>query len=457
MEAGGDSVLICRVGREDVALPAAGVAEIVRMPDCTRVPNGPPALLGLANLRGAVLPVMSLARLLGIEPGPAGAASRVVVLAGGHKAGLLVDAVATLSRAGERQTLDLHDLLARAFSAHRPRIKPQHGAEGPATAGPAAPRDVLALILLHLANQDYALRLDCVAAVMRVPAALAAVPHTDGAMLGAVAFRGAVLPVVSLRVLLGLEAAAAGPAARILVVNGDGFQAGLLADAVGGALNVPANAIDPVPPVLLRGAAEAQVDGICRLDGGRRLVCLLSSARLFDAATTARLRSRQTDAVPAPSGSEGPEAEFVAFQLGDERYGLPVSAVEGVVRLPELAAMPNGPDFVAGIMNLRGRAIPVIDGSRRFGTPVRNDRSRRVIVLAAAGVLAGFAVDAVSDVLRVPVSELQAAPDVTGGAAVFDRVAIRRGGQMILLVSVEELLRQAGRDILATLARAAAS
>ena len=144
------------------------------------------------------------------------------------------------------------------------------------------------LIGFRLAAQDYALALREVAEVLRVPTHFAEVPRTDDAMLGVIAFRDGLLPVVSLHTLLGLpdppaSNAALGQDARIVVTDFDGMPIGLLVDRVSGLLAVPAGTIDPVPPVLLRGG-EAQIEGICRLRDGR-LVALLSPGRLFDPAT----------------------------------------------------------------------------------------------------------------------------------------------------------------------------
>ena len=446
--------LVCRVGTGTVALLAADVAEVVRVPGCTRLPNAPPSLVGVANLRGAVLPVVSLARLLGQagSPGPPGPAARVVVMAGPEPAGLLVDAVEVLSRDGV-QAIDPQPLLARHFPP-RGRRAGTNAAAVP-TVAPTAAAAGLALIALRLAGQEYAIPLTEVAEITRVPAALAALPQMDGTMLGVAAIRGASLPVASLRALLGLPACAPGPAARILVLHG--MPVAVLADSVGGTLAVPADAVDPVPPVLRRGTGEAKVQGIIRMDGGRRLVCLLSAAHLFHNVGWDVLH------IPPPHarlvGCEGhptlrvgardvatPAVQFVVFQLGGEQYGLPVTVVDSVLRRPALTRVPGAPEFVAGVMNLRGRAVPVIDLSKRFGAPGRG--SRRVMVVTVAGVQAGFAVDAVTDVLSVPDTALGAAP-AFGDTPLFDRVAFERGGQAILLISAATLLQQAERDMLA--------
>jgi purine-binding chemotaxis protein CheW len=463
-----DSLLTFMVAGEAMAMAAAEVAEVARVPPCTRIPNAPASLCGVAQLRGRVVPVVSLAALLGHgtgqgEAAPKGAGARLLVLAGGAPIGLVVDAVAALGPDSAARRLDAHALLDREFSGLR-RYAASRVPAMPADAAATlvAAQDRLALVGLRLGAQDYGLPMDGVDRVMRPPAQLTRVPQSDSAMLGTMALDGGLLPVVSLAVLLGLPPSGASQAsARVLVAEVEGERVGLMVERVTGTLAVPRSMIDAVPPLLMRGAAEAQIEAICRLEDGRRLVCLLSTERLFDARTTARIRSsgqQETARMPDPEAADGAGETFVIFRLGDEADGLPISAVHEVARHPEsLARVPDAPDFVAGLMSLRGRAIPVIDTARRFGAPRGQERSRRVIVISVGGMMAGLAVDAVSDVRRFAAAALQPAPDVEAGAAVFDRIAVQSADRMILLISPRGVIEAAERDLLAALAQAAQS
>jgi purine-binding chemotaxis protein CheW len=463
---GDDSLLTFTVAGQAMAMAAAELAEVARVPPCTRIPNAPASLFGVANVRGRVMPVISLAALLGEDAGQSaaasgGAAARLLVLAGGAPVGLVVDAVASLGRGEAARRLDPRALLARDYAVLR-----RHAAV-PVPAMPMRPEiepegaeDRLALVALRLGAQDYALPLDQVDRVMRPPDALTQVPHRDDAMLGTIAFEGGLLPVVSLAVLLGLPPSdAAEGSARILVASLAGQRVGLLVDRVTGTITVRRDRIDAVPALLTRGAAEAQIQGICRLDGGQRLVCLLSTANLFDARTTDMIRSndqKEPLRMPAAADAAGAREAFVIFRLGEEAYGLPIAAVHEVARYPEhLARVPDAPDFVAGIMSLRGRAVPVIDTARRFGAAVGDHRSRRVIVVSTGGVTAGLAVDAVTDVLSFPAEALQPAPEFQADATIFDRIAVRSADRMILLISPKAVIEAAERDLLAALAQAA--
>jgi purine-binding chemotaxis protein CheW len=462
-----DSLLTFMVAGQAMAMAATEVAEVGRVPACTRIPNAPPSLFGIANLRGRVVPVISLASLLGQgTPSGMGAArvagARLLVLAG-TPVGLVVDAVTSLGRGSAARRLDPRALLEREFSALRRTVAspmPVSVLPSDADGDREASADRLALVSLKQGAQEYALPLDQVDRVMRPPGAVTRVPQSDDAMLGTIALDGGLLPVVSLAVLLGLPTWDVPPAsARILVVTVAGGRVGLLVERVSGTITVPRDSIDPVPPLLTRRTAEARIEGICRLAGGQRLVCLLSTARLFDAETMALIRlTGQQEPAPMgdPHASTGSRESFVIFRLGEEAYGLPIAAVHEVARYPEsLARIPDAPEFVAGIMSLRGRAVPVIDTARRFGALPGHGRSRRVIVVSAGGVTAGLAVDAVTDVMSFPTEALQPAPDVEAGAAMFDRIAVQSADRMILLISPKGVIEAAEHDLLAALALAA--
>ena len=471
-----NEVLSFCLGDERFSLPSAAIAEIIRPRAITRVPHAHASLLGVLNLRGRVLPVVSLAALAGRAAQPATSVSRILVLDRAAPVGVWVDSVLGLARQEGAGQLDIDALLARDF-AHS--ANPSRGARAPEAAGNGGPaqaangvsRDLapdLALIGFSLAGQEYALPLDDVAEVIALPIGIASLPHTDEAMMGVTALRGTLLPLVSLRVLLGLPSHGWDrAAARILVTRIGGAVAGLVADNLSDILRVPPGDVDQVPPVLTRGRGEAQIKAICRLEQGGRLVSILSTEQLFDQATANRIQaSAAQEAAQVATNAPIATEKFVVFRLGRESYGLPIAAVDEVVRRPDhLTRVPGAPAFMQGVMNLRGQVVPVIDQRQRFAVKdAEHGSGRRVLIVTIDGLRAGFVVDAVSDVVNIAVSELHAAPSLAAdGTAMFDRVAIfgehdDGGGDrahnqnMILLLDAKALLDCAERDLLANLA-----
>ncbi len=148
--------------------------------------------------------------------------------------------------------------------------------------------------------------------------------------------------------------------------------------------------------------------------------------------------------------------QFVILQLGDERYGLPILSVDEIVRHPgRLTRVPRAPAFVEGVMNLRGKVVPVIDQRQRFAVVGETAaRGARIVIVTIDGLQAGFVVDAVSEVIAIPARDLRPAPELAAdGAQLFDRVAnIENEGRMILLIDPKALLARAERDLLAAIA-----
>lgn len=140
------------------------------------------------------------------------------------------------------------------------------------------------------------------------------------------------------------------------------------------------------------------------------------------------------------------EEQFVIFTLADEEYGVPIDAVQEIVRVPEqITKMPKSPDFVEGIINLRGSVMPIVDQRRRFSLPDidRSDR-QRIVVFLVKGVRTGFIVDSVSEVLKVSRARISAAPDLAADSdGAVSRVAnLVEAKRLILMLDVERLLSE---------------
>ena len=280
-------------------------------------------------------------------------------------------------------------------------------------------------------------------------------------MIGFSEFSGSLIPLVSARTLLGFDdSRSSAQSGRIVVTKLGEHPVGLLVDGMRDIIRVAREELDDVPPVLTRAKGEAQVEAICRLEEGRRLISILSPSKFFDAATTARVseddgkgvQQMPTNAMPLEAAEQ-----LVVFQLDHEYYGIPIGSIDEVVRCPDdLTRVPRAPAFVKGLINLRGKAIPIIDQRQRFSVKAEVEAKRpRILVVTIDGLQAGFLVDSVSEVISVAAEELSAAPDLSfsdEGGGVIDRIAtIERDGRMVLVIDPRALLDKAERDVLATI------
>ena len=134
--------------------------------------------------------------------------------------------------------------------------------------------------------------------------------------------------------------------------------------------------------------------------------------------------------------------QWVTFCLEDETYGINVMQVQEVLRYSEIAPVPGAPDYVLGIINLRGNVVTVIDTRTRFGLPTTevSDNSRIVIIESDKQVV-GILVDSVAEVVYLRSSEIDSAPNVgTEESAKFIQGVSNRDGELLILVDLNKLL-----------------
>ena len=108
--------------------------------------------------------------------------------------------------------------------------------------------------------------------------------------------------------------------------------------------------------------------------------------------------------------------QLVTFSIDEEEFGVNILKVQEIIRIMEITRVPRSPEFVEGVINLRGRVIPIVDLRRRFGlAAIAHDKDTRIIVIELNSLVVGFIVDAVSEVLRIPADTVEPTPPVAAG------------------------------------------
>jgi len=135
-------------------------------------------------------------------------------------------------------------------------------------------------------------------------------------------------------------------------------------------------------------------------------------------------------------------SQWVTFRLGDELYGIDVLQVQEVLKNTEIAQVPGAPDFILGIINLRGNVVTVVDARVRFGMPPKPaDESSRIIVVDAFDKVIGLLVDNVSEVAYVPNSQIEQAPNVgTDDGNRFVSGVSNREGVLLIMLDLAKLI-----------------
>ena len=135
------------------------------------------------------------------------------------------------------------------------------------------------------------------------------------------------------------------------------------------------------------------------------------------------------------------ELQIVGFRVGQQDFGLPIASVHEIVRPPEITPVPQSAQCVAGVMNLRGRIVPVVDLRLRFQQSAENSPKNRVLVVSVEGRFVGMLVDTASEVLKVMPADIESGPRVFGGETEAWVTGIAKyQGRLVVLVDAGKLL-----------------
>jgi purine-binding chemotaxis protein CheW len=143
------------------------------------------------------------------------------------------------------------------------------------------------------------------------------------------------------------------------------------------------------------------------------------------------------------SNGSGDLLQLVSFHVGDEEFGLDILRVQEIIRIQPLTRVPNLPDYIDGVINLRGKVIPVIGLRKRLGLDKQSaDKRTRIVVVDVHGQVLGFVVDSVSEVLRIHTDTVEATPrlgkvdrDYISGVGKLD-------SRLLLLLDLEQLMSE---------------
>jgi purine-binding chemotaxis protein CheW len=149
--------------------------------------------------------------------------------------------------------------------------------------------------------------------------------------------------------------------------------------------------------------------------------------------------------VQAHGHSQGELLELVGFHVGGEEFALDILRVQEIIRLQELTRVPSSPEFMDGVMNLRGKIIPVITLRKRFGLDrVAPDKETRIVVVEIKGTVLGFIVDSVSAVLRIPADTVEPPPRLGKVDREYVSGVGKLDDRLLILLDVDRLMEDAG-------------
>ncbi len=157
--------------------------------------------------------------------------------------------------------------------------------------------------------------------------------------------------------------------------------------------------------------------------------------------------------------SESQEQQIVVFDLAGEAYGVDINAVLEIIRMEEITGVPETANFVEGVINIRGKVIPVVDLRKRFGLEHGEvSKDNRIVVVDIASQSIGMIVDAVNEVMRISEDSIEPPSLVITNEDSEYLIGIAKlEGRMIILLDLERVLSGSQQDSITTLVGAAAA
>jgi purine-binding chemotaxis protein CheW len=225
------------------------------------------------------------------------------------------------------------------------------------------------LVTFLLKDEEFGFDIMSVQEIIRLPK-LAKVPRTPAYVDGIANLRGVILPVIDVRTRFGMERAAETDRTRVLVVDIDGVKTGLRVDRVKQVTRVQRSEIE-APPAAIRGTTSDYLEGVVKLDQGQRIVMALNAAQVCVIGAAHRAAAANGPAADAQNArhdgsihSEEAQTDvqkLVTFRLAKEEFAFHMEHVREILRVQTPNQVPDVPEYVLGVLTVRGQILPVID------------------------------------------------------------------------------------------------
>lgn len=362
-------------------------------------------------------------------------------------------------REGARRALSISpdDALAAPRVEQAPRLQQAPRVEH-APASIASGHDATLYGSFFLGRTEFALAVDAIQEVVVFPGRVTAIPLSPAYLVGVFNLRGTIIPVIDLRSILGMDDSVARESQKIAIVDYRGTHVGLVFDATGEMLRVQAADRHPFhyaeddPAHAAHRAARPVVQGALKLNGGERIVQILDAHALMQIEHVPQILDKQRAGAGARHRAITQRRQCVSFRLGETALAFDIGAIHEIIRVPAVQESVLQSDVCAGMFNLRGDVMPLVDFGALLGMPRRAgalgvsgmDDERRIIVVRLAEHSVGLLVDSVDSIVAFAAEQLLPIPGVgTRRAGMFAGCVSREGHDDIVLLAHATLLSSA--------------
>jgi purine-binding chemotaxis protein CheW len=449
------------------------VQEITHRTEITPVPGSPSFILGVINLRGLIIPVIDSRVRFHLAPQDPTPKTRIIVLRLASGAtGLQVDSVAEVVRVEEhtlRETpplvagiraeylagmvtvgkrlitlIHLEKLLDSPELTHREEMEDfsMGGTIGGFTEEvKEVEEDGHPFVTFRLGLESFGIALHQVEEIVELPP-VTKVPDAPDYVLGVICLRDQVMPLVDISEILSIrENEAERKRDMVVLLSFGSARIGVVVDEIQEILRVQDGDMLP-PPQTLSEAEREHLDGILLLPD--RMVSLINVLKIITGDDQEKIAAmgQSLGLTDTRAQDTVPSLELVVFRLGPENYALRLHEVREIIMVGQITPVPRAPQFVDGVLNLRGEVMPVVDLRTRFGLErVVATSISRILITTIGGVATGLVVDAVDEVRPVDLHRFGPPPPVTAvGANRYIEKVARLDTSMIFLLELQQLL-----------------
>ena len=459
------------------------VEEIIIPRKATAIPRTPAYFLGIINLRGEVISIIDMRRRFNLPPHEVSTESRVIVIySNGCKLGMLVDKIASIvtlqtdliqaaSRfvssdkqryiAGSYKLSDDHILL---LLDHEQLIDEEDFHIQQELGAPAGGRDHLAgkvedkveaipeifLVGFAIGKERFAIESLMVEEIIQMPE-ITLVPDMGEFVEGIFHLRESVIPVIRLGQRLSVKGKEVDSSCPVIIVRIHGVKVGLIVDQITEVYLIKETEVVE-PPITLNPKQMDQLQGVIKLERGEKtqIVMLLKLEKMFSFEEHGVLKELESDGEDKKDKFEGEkeaEVPILEFVLNKEKYAIEVSKTNEIIPMREIVPVPKCPEYIKGVINLRGEVISVVDLPKL----VEHDSyeftdNTKILIVNSGGEVAGLIVEKVVGIRPVLLSDFEPPSGLLrqrGNLFIRGMSKDDKTDDIVVLMDLENTLKQA--------------
>lgn len=435
------------------------VIQILRVPEITPVPFTDPALRGICSVEGSILNVFDGNLLLDEQEEPIDPShdhSRVLTIRyEGFYYGLLIEEVFNNVSASEYD-YEMADDENRAVSAimkkgqeiiqviHLPMlastVQPISLNSHPIKEGIGQDEEQMSYmgeavkyLFFRLGDEQYGIEADFIREIISFDGKITDIAESVSWILGMITIRGQVVTVIDLGKILEMDSANIDEGS-ILLLQYQGRLLGLLVDDIIDIKDIyPEKEIETLPEMYQKGRFK----GICKLHD--QLVTLISSSFALSLLDQTEKYNQSNTTVTDNEQQNQDIRELVAFYLSGAEYSIPLEQVDEIIKYNDVTIPPAAPDLIKGIINLRGKIIPIISLHHRMKEQEEIGEDTKIIVFHESRITAGFIVDSVSEVMHIPCTHFK--PSDNQDQIIPELVLLEQGRRIISHLDLQHLIQ----------------